>query len=130
MIVSTSAGSSASGRHRSVTTETPKAGSRACTAVITSGTVDMPTTSAPICRRKRYSARVSRFGPAMATRTPLWQAKFSRRAVSSATSPSRCTYGSDMSGNRGPRSSWLMPMRGLSPIRLMWSSMTIRSPRA
>ena len=35
----------------------------------------MPTTSAPIARRKRYSARVSRFGPATATYTP------SRRAI-------------------------------------------------
>ena len=33
------------------------------TATSTSGTVDIPTTSAPMPRRKRYSARVSRFGP-------------------------------------------------------------------
>ena len=31
---------------------------------------DMPTTSAPIARSMRYSARVSRFGPATATYTP------------------------------------------------------------
>ena len=33
-----------------------------------------------------------------------------------------------MSGNRGPRRSSLGPIRGLTPSRLMWSSMTIRSP--
>ena len=44
----------------------------AWTPTITSGTVDMPTTSAPMPRRKRYSARVSRFGPGTATNTPLW----------------------------------------------------------
>ena len=33
-----------------------------------------------------------------------------------------------MSGNRGPSRSSLGPIRGLTPIRLMWSSMTIRSP--
>ena len=34
-------------------------------------TVDMPTTSAPMPLRKRYSARVSRLGPETATKTPL-----------------------------------------------------------
>ena len=47
-----------------------------CTATITSGTVDMPTTSAPIIRKKRYSARVSRLGPVTATITPRCTASF------------------------------------------------------
>ena len=56
-------GSRASGRHRSVTIEKPRTLSPAWTATRTSGTVDIPTTSAPMPRRNRYSARVSRFGP-------------------------------------------------------------------
>ncbi len=35
-----------------------------------------------------------------------------------------------MSGKRGPSRSSLMPISGLSPIRLMWSSMTMMSPLA
>ena len=61
------AGFRASGRHRSVTIDRPSTRMPAWTATITSGTVDMPTTSAPMVRRKRYSARVSRFGPVTAT---------------------------------------------------------------
>ena len=60
----------------------------ACTPTITSGTVDMPTTSAPMPRRKRYSARVSRFGPGTATKTPLWHTIFSSRAIRWASSSS------------------------------------------
>src|SRR5262249_40808513 len=56
MISGRLAGSSASGRHMSVTTEMPRVRSPAWTATMTSGTVDMPTTSAPPARRKRYSA--------------------------------------------------------------------------
>ena len=41
----------------------------------------LPTTSAPIARRKRYSARVSRFGPETATKTPWWQTIRSSRAI-------------------------------------------------
>jgi hypothetical protein len=62
-----SAGSSASGRHWSVMIEIPITRIPSCTATITSGTVDMPTTSAPIARSIRYSALVSRFGPGTAT---------------------------------------------------------------
>ena len=51
----------------SVITEIPRTSRPACTATITSGTVDMPTTSAPMPRKNRYSARVSRFGPVTAT---------------------------------------------------------------
>src|SRR5207248_839635 len=69
-----STGCRASGRHISVTQERPSARRPAWAATSTSGTVDMPTASAPIIRRKRYSARVSRFGPVTATKTPLWAA--------------------------------------------------------
>ena len=95
---------------------------------ITSGTVDIPTTSAPICRRKRYSARVSRFGPGTATNTPLWQTIFSSRATRWARRISSWSYGSLISGKRRPSRSSFLPTRGLSPIKLMWSSMSIMSP--
>ena len=78
------AGFRASGKQRSVTTDSPNTLMPAWTATITSGTVDMPTTSAPMVRRKRYSARVSRFGPVTPAYTPRWAAKFSRRAISNA----------------------------------------------
>src|SRR5687768_4401258 len=70
MISSSVAGSRASGRHRSVRIEIPSTRIPAWTATMTSGTVDMPTTSAPALRSMRYSARVSRFGPVTATYTP------------------------------------------------------------
>src|SRR5439155_22003117 len=70
MISARFTGSSASGRHVSVTIDSPRHFSPQWTATITSGTVDMPTTSAPSWRRKRYSARVARFGPGTATNTP------------------------------------------------------------
>src|SRR6185503_767967 len=70
MILSTDVGSSASGRHMSVMIENPRTRRPWCTAVITSGTVLIPTRSAPTARSMRYSARVSRFGPATATYTP------------------------------------------------------------
>src|SRR5262249_26994013 len=70
MISARTTGSRASGKHMSVTTDKPRFRKPAWTPTITSGTVDIPTTSAPICRRKRYSARVSRFGPGTATNTP------------------------------------------------------------
>ena len=41
-------------------------------AVITSGTVDMPTTSAPIRSSMRISAGVSKLGPSTAAYTPSW----------------------------------------------------------
>ena len=58
-----STGSRASGQQRSVTTVSASTRMPPCTATRFSGTSDMPTTSAPIPRRKRYSAAVSRFGP-------------------------------------------------------------------
>src|SRR6266542_974123 len=58
MISSSFAGSRASGRHISVTTDRPRMRMPSWTPTMTSGTVDMPTTSAPPPRRKRYSARV------------------------------------------------------------------------
>src|SRR6185437_3462488 len=70
MTRSTVSGSSASGRHRSVMIDRPRTRMPPCTATSTSGTVDIPTTSAPMSRRNRYSARVSRFGPATHAYTP------------------------------------------------------------
>src|SRR5262249_25531305 len=69
MMSARSACSRASGRHMSVTMDRPSTRRPQWTATMTSGTVDMPTTSAPAWRRKRYSARVSRLGPATATKT-------------------------------------------------------------
>ena len=47
-----------------VIAERPSTGIPACTAAITSSTVDMPTASAPAARRNRRSAEVSSDGPA------------------------------------------------------------------
>ena len=66
-IFSRFAGSNSSGRHMSVMIEIPSTRMPPWAATSTSGTVDMPTTSAPRPRSIRYSARVSRFGPATAT---------------------------------------------------------------
>ena len=66
-IISMFAGLRASGRHSSVMQLIPSTRSPACAATITSGTVDMPTASAPIVLRNRYSALVSRLGPATPT---------------------------------------------------------------
>ena len=68
-------------------------------------------------------------GPATATNTPRWATMFSRRATSRARSISLWSYGSHMSGKRGPRRSSLMPISGLAPIRLMWSSISMMSPQ-
>ena len=46
--------------------EWPISTTTSCAATIASGTVDMPTTSLPIRRRNRYSARVSKVGPVIA----------------------------------------------------------------
>src|SRR2546430_8540190 len=67
MICSTDVGASASGKHWSVTIDTPSTRIPMWRAAITSGTVLIPTTSAPMPRNMRYSARVSRLGPAPAT---------------------------------------------------------------
>src|SRR6185503_2400413 len=77
-------GSSASGRQRSVTTANASTRMPACTAAIVSGTSDMLTRSAPPHRRNRYSARVSRFGPATAASTPSWSGIRSSRATAFA----------------------------------------------
>ena len=119
MIRPMSAGSSASGRHWSVMIEMPMTRMPSCTATITSGTVDMPTTSAPIARSIRYSARVSRLGPVTATYTPSRSMMPSSSAAFRASARSSGSYGADMSGKRGPRRSSLGPTSGLSPSRLM-----------
>ena len=54
------------GRHMSVITDTAKQGRFICLATIFSGTVDIPTASAPILAKYSYSADVSRFGPVTA----------------------------------------------------------------
>src|SRR5207245_21583 len=58
MICSTEAGASASGRHWSVMSETTSTRISWCTGDIPSGTVLIPTTSAPRARSIRYSTRV------------------------------------------------------------------------
>src|SRR5439155_3592387 len=84
-IFGTSTGSRASGKHVSVTTASASTRIPAWTATIVSGTSDMPTRSAPTQRKNRYSARVSRFGPATPTKTPSRTGIFSSRAVASAS---------------------------------------------
>ena len=108
--------------------DTPSTRIPRCTAAITSGTVLIPTTSAPNPRSMRYSARVSRLGPATATYTPSRSTMRSSSATRRASARSRSSYGCDMSGKRGPSVSSFGPTSGLSPSRLMWSAMSIRSP--
>src|SRR6266850_463376 len=84
----TSMGSSASGRQRSVTTESASTRMPPCTATIVSGTTDIPTRSAPAHLRNRYSARVSRLGPATPAKTPSRSGILSSRAVSRASANS------------------------------------------
>src|SRR5436190_8820625 len=103
----------------SVMTEMPSTRMPPCTATMTSGTVDIPTTSPPSSRTMRYSARVSRFGPETATYTPSRSVIFASRATPRATARNCSSYGSDMSGNRGPSRSSFGPTSGLSPSRLM-----------
>ena len=67
MMASMAMGAMASGRLTLLITEIPRTRRPACTAAMTSGTVDMPTASAPIRRRNRVSAGVSRLGPLTAT---------------------------------------------------------------
>ena len=83
IISATSAGCRESGKHSSVTIDTPKTLRSMCLATITSGTVDIPTTSPPMSLRNRYSARVSRVGPATATR------KLTRASACLPSLPSR-----------------------------------------
>ncbi len=83
-----STGSRASGRQTSVITEMESTRIPACTAAMVSGTTDIPTRSAPAQRRNRYSARVSRFGPATPTKTPSRSGILSSRAVSRASAMS------------------------------------------
>src|SRR5207245_10213587 len=119
MICSTDAGASASGRHWSVMIETPSTLIPVCTAVMTSGTVLIPTTSAPRARSIRYSARVSRFGPVTATYTPSRRLMPRPSATARPSARRPATYASDMSGNRGPTRSSFGPTRGFAPKRLM-----------
>ena len=97
-------------------------------ATMASGTVDMPTASAPSVRARRTSAGVSYCGPGKYMYTP------SRREISSALAVCRATYRSAgvytwlISGNRGPNSSRLGPHRGLTPKSLIWSVMSMMSP--
>src|SRR5207249_3069622 len=95
-----------------------------CRATRTSGTVLIPTASAPKPRSMRSSAGVSKLGPATATSTP------SRRSRSTlcATSRSASVYVPTMSGKRGPRLSSFGPRSGFVPMKLMWSLRTMRSP--
>ena len=88
-------------------------------ATMFSGTVDIPTASAPMKRRNLYSARVSKFGPGTATNTPRSRRIFRSSATFSASALNCLLYGSDISGNRGPSVSSFGPISGLSPRRLM-----------
>ena len=99
--------------------EMPTPASPAWIATITSGTVDMPTTSAPMARSIRYSARVSRFGPghrdvhAFAQHDPqLERDRAGQRAQLGIVRRRHV-------GKPGPSRSSLGPTSGLSPSRLM-----------
>jgi len=53
---------------------------------------------------------------------------FKSSEACSASAMSSLLYASDISGNRGPISSSLGPISGLSPSKLMWSEMSMTSP--
>ena len=102
-----------------------------CTATITSGTVDMPTTSAPM--RAQHPV----LGPGLEVRARHRDVhafpQHDARARARPRGPARAapgSYGADMSGNRGPSRSSFGPTSGLSPSRLMWSLSSTRSPGA
>src|SRR5882672_3373925 len=93
-------------------------------ATRTSGTVLIPTASAPKPRSMRSSAGVSKFGPATATYTP----SLSFGSTECASVRSSSVYAPTMSGKRGPSVSSFGPRSGFVPMKLMWSLMTMRSP--
>ena len=95
-----------------------------CRAAITSGTVDIPTRSAPSARMKRISAGVSNCGPSQAAYTPSPSASPSRSAASCASRRYSGSYASVMSGKRGPSVSSFGPTSGEVPCRLTWSEIS------
>lgn len=72
-----------------------------CTATITSGTVDMPTTSAPIARKKRYWA-VFQIRTGDGYEDTLVSHDVISPAIAKASSTSFRSYGDHMSGNAAP----------------------------
>ena len=122
------AGSSVSGRHRSVMIEQPSTRIPACTGDDHLGhrghADDVGTERAQhavLGARLEVRARNGDVH-ALAQRDPR------SRATSRASARNASSYGADMSGKRGPSASSFGPMSGLSPSRLMWSAMSIRSP--
>ena len=93
-----------------------------------SGTVDMPTASAPSSRAARTSAGVSYWGPGKYMYTPSRRGMPRALAACRATSPRAGVYTRLMSGKRGPKASTLAPHRGLMPKSLIWSVMSMMSP--
>ena len=99
-----------------------------CRAASTSGTVDIPTRSAPSARIIRISAGVSNAGPSQAAYTPSPSASPSLSAASCASLRYSGSYASDMSGKRGPSVSSFGPTSGEEPWRLRWSAIATRRP--
>ena len=112
-----------------VMTEMPSSGRPQCAAVSASVTVDMPTASPPSARMARISAGVSNCGPGMKKYTPSRTEKPSFSAQDFASSRSSGVYMRVTSKKRGPNLSTFLPRKGLEPFSLMWSAISMKSPR-
>src|SRR5579883_296607 len=96
-------------------------------ATSTSGTVDIPTASAPSDASMRISAGVSYDGPSTPAYTPSATVSPSADAARRKDAAQAASYGADMSGNRGSPGC-TGPRSGLRQVRLMWSRTTISVP--
>ena len=126
-----STGSSASGRHMSVMTEKPRT---AQPGVDARRSPPAPWTCRPRRRRCRAGSGTRPASPGSA-RAPRRTRPGGRRSSppGRCAAPGRAARGrraGTCRGSASPRRSSFGPMSGLSPSRLMWSSMTMRSPLA
>mmetsp|Transcript_816 Transcript_816/g.2380 ORF Transcript_816/g.2380 Transcript_816/m.2380 type:complete len:217 (+) Transcript_816:559-1209(+) len=119
--------------HTLVTSDIPKHLMPQCTATVTSGQVDIPTTSAPHTCSILISAAVSNDGPQTMAYTPSLTSSASPSSLAPARARARSSleYAWFIGGNRVPKSPSFGPRSGWFPLipgRLMWSDMIIRSP--
>eukprot|EP01139_Manchomonas_bermudensis_P005498 Amastigsp_a175219_632.p4 type:complete len:100 gc:universal Amastigsp_a175219_632:797-498(-) len=87
-------------------------------ARMTSGTTDIPTTSAPRMRNARISAGVSNDGPRHAMYTPSWIGIPASAAASLSSSRRSLSYALYIEGKRTPMGSF-GPMSGFRAWKLM-----------
>ena len=114
---------------RLVIAETAATRRPAWRATIASGTVDMPTASAPRVRKARISAGVSKLGPGDREVDALAERDAEPPAARVQRRAQRGVVGVARGGKRGPSASSLGPASGLKPVRLMWSVSAIEAAR-